>query len=795
MAKGTAGSLTVSLGLDAVEYTRGLTKAEYQARQLGEKIGLSIRAGAEIAAASFATMATSAVAAFATFDNLVKKAGDFQDLAEKTGASAEGLASFGTAAGTAGTSVEAIAQASIKLTKNLTGVDDESKAAGAAVVALGLNLKDFKALSPEDQISEISKALGGFQDGAGKTAVATALLGKSGADLLPFLKALEEQGGRQVILTAEQIKQADEYADQQAKAKAELGQYAQALATQALPALTAFTGAITDTIKEMFGIEEGAGNLAKNKGIQEFADDAAVFLGGVIDLGKKTATVFEFLGESIGATAAIVAAASRGSSEGAKAAFSFSPLDAIEAARRQVTEINAIIDAARERGKKFTAESVSVADQVANRIAERKRNAVLAAQETRGFTPGQKKLRFDGAVEDDKGKKAKVSEAQRYLEGLEKQLLKARELTVAETALAEIRSGRIGKVSSQQEGAILAVARQVDATKAMTKYEELSAAAAKSRGDELLKATLTQEEQAASLLKSNEAMRDETELIGKSAESQAAIEQARLSSAIAIKEEELARISNTDSYVRERDAIQKQIEALTERKRLVGERGVAQQLEEESKQAAEYAKSLGSAFESSFEKVVFSGGKVSDVLKAMLQDIGRVILRLQVTQPLIDSLTKGSSGGSSGGSSLFRSLFTAGAAAYANASGTGIDGFLAANNNFAGRASGGPVSAGGMYEVNENAPELLDVNGKTLLMMGNQSGRVTPMSGGGGDRISVVNQTTGRVDKFIEQRISPRERVLILQEAEKRVFGQLSDANSRGSKAISRNFDLQRSRP
>jgi hypothetical protein len=40
------------------------------------------------------------------------------------------------------------------------------------------------------------------------------------------------------------------------------------------------------------------------------------------------------------------------------------------------------------------------------------------------------------------------------------------------------------------------------------------------------------------------------------------------------------------------------------------------------------------------------------------------------------------------------------------------------------RELGGPVSAGGMYRVNEKGPELLEVAGKQYLMMGGQPGRV-----------------------------------------------------------------------
>ena len=64
-----------------------------------------------------------------------------------------------------------------------------------------------------------------------------------------------------------------------------------------------------------------------------------------------------------------------------------------------------------------------------------------------------------------------------------------------------------------------------------------------------------------------------------------------------------------------------------------------------------------------------------------------------------------------------------------------------------GRAGGGTVTRGGLYEVNENGPELLNQGGKTYLMMGAGDGRVIPNSalGGGGGApgpvtVNVYNQ-------------------------------------------------------
>ena len=54
------------------------------------------------------------------------------------------------------------------------------------------------------------------------------------------------------------------------------------------------------------------------------------------------------------------------------------------------------------------------------------------------------------------------------------------------------------------------------------------------------------------------------------------------------------------------------------------------------------------------------------------------------------------------------------------------------------RAIGGPVSAGNAYQVNENGPELLSLQGRQILLMGNQHGMVRPVQGGGGGGVTIV---------------------------------------------------------
>jgi len=313
-------------------------------------------------------------------------------------------------------------------------------------------------------------------------------------------------------------------------------------------------------------------------------------------------------------------------------------------------------------------------------------------------------------------KKAAESEFKRYMENLEKQLQKTKELGVVEQVQADLALGHLKLQKGERADVLINLAKQIDAAKAMTEYTKLSEEAERARTEGLLKATLEQEKQAQSLADGNKALREETEMLGKSYEAQVAIEQARISSAISIKQEELARLAGTDAFVRESDAIREQITLLTERKDLVAQKGVAEKLADDAKQAADFARDVGSAFESSFEKAILEGDKLSDVLKGLAKDILQLYIRNSITGPLAKSI-----GDSAGGFDW----------------GKAISGFAGL---FGGaRASGGPVAGGSTYLVGEKGPEMFTP--KT-------SGAIIPNHalGGGGQSVNVtINNTIGDV--------------------------------------------------
>ena len=442
------------LSIDLIAKTATFEKDLKRAADLGSQFASATVAG-------FTAIASGAASAVVAFDQLVKSAGNFQDLAEQIGSSAEGLASLAVSASVGGTSMDEVAAFATKLTKNLTGVDDESSKAGAALKALGLDIGELKDADPADQLERIAKALDGFQDGTGKTAVMEALA-KGGAKLLPFLKELSSEGGRQVILTQQMIEQADAYSDAQARSRAKLGLYAQALATEAIPALTAFQNALTDTAKEMMGVRDGATTLKANDGVREFAKGAVGALGFVVDAADGVYRVVSIIGKSIGAIGAAGAAVASGEFRMAKSIMA---------------ELGSDVDATLNRGL--------FSDKLQKRLAE-------IGTQTQALTGGKKgKLAFDGASGGGSGgSKAAATKIDENAQALARYVNQLESATEKTLDLSEVEKARIflttigttGEVAQVRE-LVLGMAARIDQEKEYIELLKLKRSASAAAGD------------------------------------------------------------------------------------------------------------------------------------------------------------------------------------------------------------------------------------------------------------------------------------------------------------------------
>lgn len=167
--------------------------------------------------------------------NAIEGMAGLKDAAERTGASVEKLSALKSVAKIGGRDFAEIEGAIVKLNKALHSTDDESKGAGKALAAIGLNIEELRAKDPAAAVFDIAKAFDKFQDGSGKSAAAMAIFGKTGAQLLPFLKDLAEQGELVGKVTAEQARQADEYEKAMRRLSGSFSATSKAIAIELLP--------------------------------------------------------------------------------------------------------------------------------------------------------------------------------------------------------------------------------------------------------------------------------------------------------------------------------------------------------------------------------------------------------------------------------------------------------------------------------------------------------------------------------------------------------------------------------
>lgn len=252
------------------------------------------------------------------FAKLGKDAIDYADdigkAAQKTGATTETLSVLRLAASTADVEVEALDKSLIKLAVNMDKLQQGTREQVDAFGKLGLSAKDLEKLDTGQAFVEIAKRLGGVRDGYQKTAIATQLFGKSGAQLIPLLNDLSEDGFQKVadkaaqmglIVTQETALLAQTVNDD----FTEIGSQVKGLALQFVSGLLPSIKATMDDFKEN----------TQGKGVnsmKEFGKSVGTTLRVIIGIFRLffniVSGIFKGVGDNIGAIAAAGAAIFKG---------------------------------------------------------------------------------------------------------------------------------------------------------------------------------------------------------------------------------------------------------------------------------------------------------------------------------------------------------------------------------------------------------------------------------------------------------------------------------------------------
>ena len=156
--------------------------------------------------------ALSVDALMSKFVSVVNSMNALDDASNKTGASVEELSSLLNTLKPYGASLDSISTAAGNLARSMNAAGNSGSKQAEAFKALGIATKDSQGSlrSTTDVLIEIAKAFDGYADGTNKMALAQALLGRSGADLLPMLKDLAEAKRQDASVTTEAAAQAEQ---------------------------------------------------------------------------------------------------------------------------------------------------------------------------------------------------------------------------------------------------------------------------------------------------------------------------------------------------------------------------------------------------------------------------------------------------------------------------------------------------------------------------------------------------------------------------------------------------------
>ena len=186
--------------------------------------------------------------AFISFINgAIESEAALKHLAERTGESVEALSALRGIAKGSGTEMDLVASSAQKLSKNMLDVATTGGGKAApAFAALGIEVKDSNGQlrASQEVMQEVAVKLDAMENRTQAVAYAQLLMGKSGANLLPFLHDLANAGELHAKVTTEQAEAADKFEKQLIKLEAGAKRLGITLANTLLPALNTVLGAL-----------------------------------------------------------------------------------------------------------------------------------------------------------------------------------------------------------------------------------------------------------------------------------------------------------------------------------------------------------------------------------------------------------------------------------------------------------------------------------------------------------------------------------------------------------------------
>lgn len=360
------GALRAVLSANSAQFASDMGKAREAVRSNAtgmERAMNKVRDSFQGAMMGVKVMAAAAVAGGVALAAMVKGSIDAADAAQKqaqaVGTNVETLTALRHAANLSGVSQEALATALKKSAKNAADAAAGTGEAKDAYALLGITVKNTDgSLKSSDLImKEVADRFVGMEDGAGKTALAMKMFGKSGADLIPMLNQggagiqamMEEARALGLVMDTETAQAAERFNDNLTRLQGVKTGLVNQITRAVIPTLERFTDRLVTSAKETDGMGKAA--AAANAGLK-------LLLTG----GSLIVAVFDAVGTTIGGVGAALWAFVTGNFREAWNIAKNTVVDIGGSMRRTAGDVVAIWD---ETGNKVKASAPATGDKIA----------------------------------------------------------------------------------------------------------------------------------------------------------------------------------------------------------------------------------------------------------------------------------------------------------------------------------------------------------------------------------------------------------------------------------------------
>jgi hypothetical protein len=777
MNLGSLGSLFIDLAANTAKFETDLGRAARLAEQRSKEMQESfLKAGEKILAAYESykigeRLVESVKGAIEQFDQVGKAA-------QKIGIATEQLSELAYAAKLSDVDFQALTEGLKKFNEAQVEARNGGKDQVAAFQAIGISARDLKTLSPDQLLVKVANAFAGARDNADKTRIAIALFGKAGADLIPWLNqggkamadAAEEAKKLHAALSDEASKAADEFNTNLTKLKMAVQGVANLAAERLLPTLLEFSNQAVDAAEQADNLDRASRVL--EAGLKLLGEAGLIVSGTFLQLGTITGGL---------------AAAWDRIGQGNKLSDLKAGADVLKDA---FADVNAIGEQYEQRMKRLW-DGVAAAKKLGESIKDKDQltdwdGKPLPEKHVLSFNPQ--------AGEALKRSQEAIQAAMRTYAALENEAQGHKDIAAAVALRAEVETGKYAELDELTKRRLLVISDLIEQEEKAAAFrkanddadKQIAALEAEIAGNkDLAKSEALRFEIEKGSLKGlddlqKQQLRNKADLLAAD-EKQAKQQQQREETARRAQQQfgKLSNVSGRDfstdlfdshsfsqagnatrsAIGKEDDRYQKEVDAYKDSRKEIEAAGedfdaimlaAARKHEDE---VARIKKQGGDAQRSILQNQFDFGAAQFDAL-ASLQDKNTKggferWKEFEIASATLHMIS-GAIGAFAQGASAFPPPYgeVAGgvAAALVLATGAAQIAQIRSTQFGGGRRYGGGVNAGGMYEVAEPGnPELLRYGSKTMLLMGNQSGTVTParaapeMTGGSAWQIVAEN--------------------------------------------------------